>query len=232
MSVNTSEAKETKTFEQIYDDEHIHVYSFRMSTDSVPESAPAEEARVPMKRRSSDRSLRQDSPKRLARDGPGVEAENRSNSPPNWQRAHFNPASLKGDEADEWKSTIVRDMFPGLSAPAQPLIDADKDTVPAKSKTWTPRARRSPYHLPKFEGSRSTSVVYLVVGPEIRGKFDPAAADALGVSKRDRGKLTKGESVTVTVDGVQNIVSPDMCMGHSEKATVRRALNSWFISSC
>jgi hypothetical protein len=63
-------------------------------------------------------------------------------------------------------------------------------------------------------------VAYLVVGPEIRGKFDAAAADALGVLKRDRGKLTKGESVTVTVNGAQSVVTPDMCIGKSEAPTV------------
>ncbi|KAF8605692.1 hypothetical protein BDV93DRAFT_45569 [Ceratobasidium sp. AG-I] len=220
MSVKTSEVQETKAFEQIYEDEHIQVYSLPMSTDTVPESAPAEETRVPMKRRSSDRSLRQDSPKRVARDGSSPNAEDHSptiNMPPGWQRSHSNPTSLEGDEADEWKSRIVRDMFPGLTAQAP--VEVDKEPVPGKGKAWTPRARRSPHHLPKFEGSRSTSVVYLVVGPEIRGKFDPAAADALGVAKRDRGKLTKGESVTVTVDGIQTTVTPDMCMGDSEKAT-------------
>ncbi|CAE6423320.1 unnamed protein product [Rhizoctonia solani] len=133
---------------------------------------------------------------------------------------HYTPhtSALKGTEADEWRATIIRDMFPGRSSQDQAVQTVNKETSsPGKSRA--PRPRRSLNRLPAFEESESVSVAYLVLGPEIRGKFNPAAADALGVPKTARGKLTKGESVTVTVNGIQNVVTPDMCMGKSEAPT-------------
>lgn len=213
MRATTSEVSHPQGFEKIYEDVFVRVYACPM----LPQVS--EDISIPIKRKSSSSSLRPDSPKRLARSGAD---KGRDNGSPPRQQYHFNPTSLKGAEADEWRSTIIQDMFPGL--PEQGAsTDTGKDRS-GKNKHWVPRARRSQHRLPKFDGPLSTSVAYLVLGPEIRGKFDPAAADALGVSKRDRGKLTKGESVTVTINGTQNIVTPDMCMGKSETPTVSCAI--------
>lgn len=212
MRANTSEVSHTNGFEKIYEDTFIRVYAFPM----LPQSS--EDVLVPVKRKLSNSSLQSNSPKRLARDGNSDEPEADRRSPVR-QQPHPNPTSLKGAEASEWRSTIIRDMFPGLQEETQVSTGTDSSPKSGKNK-WMPRARRSHHRLPKFDGSLSTSVLYLVLGPEIRGKFDPVAADALGVARRDRGKLTKGESVTVTVDGVQKVVTPDMCMGKSEIPTV------------
>ncbi|CAE6445219.1 unnamed protein product [Rhizoctonia solani] len=205
MSANTTEINHTQGFEKVYEDTFIRVYAFPMSPQ-VPGDVS-----IPIKRKASGSSLRSSSPKRLVRDNSdGTLGSSRQRSP--------STTSLKGADADEWRSTIIHDMFPGHSSQNQvPPSVNEEASLPGKSRA--PRPRRSLNRLPLFEGPRSTSVVYLVLGPEIRGKFDPAAADNLGVSKRDRGKLTKGESVTVTVNGVQNIVTPDMCMGKSEAPT-------------
>jgi ribonuclease Z len=67
---------------------------------------------------------------------------------------------------------------------------------------------------------------YLVVGPRTRGKFDVEKAVALGVPRGPlRGKLTKGESITVEVevDGkmIQRTVKPDDVLGKAEPRGVR-----------
>lgn len=82
--------------------------------------------------------------------------------------------------------------------------------------------------LPKYSKDSASfppSMSYVIIGPRTRGKFDTVKADALGVLKKQRGKLTKGESVTVSaqVDGksVTRIVNPEDCIGPSEKPAVR-----------
>jgi ribonuclease Z len=221
MSIKSVETPATESFEKVYQDEFVRVYSVLMSPHISSDLEPGQKLLVPSKRKSSNTSLRLGSPKRAARSGA---SDTEDSTPPktslNWNHPSFNPSSLTGEEASEWRSIIIRDMFPGEEQ--TPATNLDKEPPSGRSKPWVPRARKSQQRLPKFEGPRSTSAAYLVLGPEIRGKFDPAAADALGVAKRDRGKLTRGESVTVTADGVQTIVTPSMCVGKSETPTVCR----------
>ncbi|QRV81873.1 beta-lactamase superfamily protein [Ceratobasidium sp. AG-Ba] len=218
MFVKFVETPQTGSFEKVFEDEFIRVFAFPM-IPSPPQSDSESQPTVPSKRRSSNSSLRPDSPKRVTRDNVNNAGKRSSHEPRDpsfdWQHPSFNPSSLSGKQADEWRSIIIRDMFPGFPEPGT----ANESSAAGRGKPKGQRARRSQQPLPKYDGPRSISTVYLVLGPEIRGKFDPVAADALGVPKRDRGKLTKGESVTVTVDGVQRVVTPNMCMGQSETAT-------------
>ncbi|CAE6409731.1 unnamed protein product [Rhizoctonia solani] len=206
MSANTTEITQAQGLEKIYEDTFIRVYAFSMSPQI------SEGISIPVKRKASGGSLRSSSPKRPVRDNSDGGSE-RSGT-----QHSRNTSTLKGAEADEWRATIICDMFPGRSSQNQAPATVNKENSPP-GISRAPRPRRSLNRLPVFEGSISTSVAYLILGPEIRGKFDPKAADALGVPKRERGKLTKGESVTVTVNGVQNIITPDMCMGESEAPT-------------
>ncbi|KAF8734941.1 tRNase Z endonuclease, partial [Rhizoctonia solani] len=206
MRANTTEITQAQGLEKIYEDTFIRVYAFSMSPQI------SEGISIPVKRKASGGSLRSSSPKRPVRDNSDGGSER---SRPQHSR---NTSTLKGVEADEWRATIIRDMFPGRSGQNQAPVTLNKESSPPGISRAS-RPRRSLNRLPVFEGSTSTSVAYLVLGPKIRGKFDPTAADALGVPKRERGKLTKGESVTVTVNGVQNIITPDMCMGESEAPT-------------
>ena len=69
------------------------------------------------------------------------------------------------------------------------------------------------------------TLAYIAVGPRVRGKFDVKSAEELGVpSGPKRGKLTRGESVTVKVkvDGqfVDRVVRPEECVGESETPVV------------
>jgi ribonuclease Z len=73
--------------------------------------------------------------------------------------------------------------------------------------------------------SAKPTLAYIAVGPRVRGKFDVEKAQELGVpSGPKRGKLTRGESVTVRVkvDGkfVERIVRPEECVGESETPVV------------
>jgi ribonuclease Z len=70
--------------------------------------------------------------------------------------------------------------------------------------------------LPTWRGRRMATS-YLLEGPEYRGKFDAALADKLQVSKRDRAKLARGESVNNTIG---DVITPEMVLGPSSPAAV------------
>ena len=96
------------------------------------------------------------------------------------------------------------------------------------------RARLPPgFHkqLPKYDSpsasasSSRPTLAYIAVGPRVRGKFDVKKADELGVPfGPERGKLTKGESVTVKVkvngQFVERVVQPEECVGENETPVV------------
>ncbi|KAI1175847.1 hypothetical protein F4777DRAFT_588319 [Nemania sp. FL0916] len=63
--------------------------------------------------------------------------------------------------------------------------------------------------LPKTEPSKQ-SLCYIVKGHDRRGKFNPQAAERLGVAKQDYRRLTNNESVQAK-DG--SIVAPEMVLG-------------------
>jgi ribonuclease Z len=79
------------------------------------------------------------------------------------------------------------------------------------------------------------ALAYIAVGPRVRGKFDVKKAEELGVPfGPKRGKLTKGESVTVKVkvDGriVERVVKPEECVGESEVPVVSQGV--FFLWRC
>lgn len=97
----------------------------------------------------------------------------------------------------------------GRDAFFQSLESPPKRVYPGRLKKRLPRAEQA-----------VSAVSYLVVGPATRGKFDAATATKLGIVKGpDRGRLTRGESVTLA-DG--RVVTPDMCIGPSVPPSVRR----------
>lgn len=65
---------------------------------------------------------------------------------------------------------------------------------------------------------------YLVMGPQYRGKFDAEKAHSLGIKGPDRGRLTKGETITIQVqDGdsvIERVIKPEDVIGESEKSSV------------
>jgi ribonuclease Z len=81
--------------------------------------------------------------------------------------------------------------------------------------------------LPSFTPHvRDGSTAYIVVGPRVRGKFDAKRAEELGLFGALRGKVTRGETVTFTVDDgtgvkVQRTVRPEDCLAEPETKKVR-----------
>jgi len=81
--------------------------------------------------------------------------------------------------------------------------------------------------LPSFTPPvRDGSTAYIVVGPRVRGKFDVKRAEELGLFGPLRGRVSRGETVTFTVDDgtgakVQRTVRPEDCLGEAETKKVR-----------
>jgi ribonuclease Z len=90
--------------------------------------------------------------------------------------------------------------------------------------------RRLPPLVHRLPQSRfpddATILVYVVVGPRVRGKFDVEKANALGLPRGPLyGRLARGETVSFMVDDgnggkVERVVRPDDCIGKSERRGV------------
>ena len=86
--------------------------------------------------------------------------------------------------------------------------------------------------LPSFTPPvRDGSTAYIVVGPRVRGKFDVKRAEELGLFGSSRGRVTRGETVTLTVDDgtgvkVQRTVRPEDCLGEPETRKVRPLISA------
>ena len=65
---------------------------------------------------------------------------------------------------------------------------------------------------------------YLIVGPRCRGKFNAEKAHELGVVGPDRTRLTRGETIEITVrvgeETIKRVIKPEDVIGKSEKASV------------
>jgi ribonuclease Z len=183
----------------------------------------------------------------------------------------FDPATLEGDEADDWRQLIIEHIFTWMEPPSRHQLppkpankkgkrertagDIETETLeahpPQASLTSLPQAphwaegpaklqekppRRGPKvaspagslkPLPTFTPPvRDGSTAYIVVGPHVRGKFDAKRAEELGLYGPLRGRVTRGETVTFTVDDgtgakVQRTVRPEDCMGEHETTKVR-----------
>ncbi|KAJ7493248.1 hypothetical protein B0H11DRAFT_2394589 [Mycena galericulata] len=162
----------------------------------------------------------------------------------------FSAEKLKGELADEWRTLMVKTMFPAASSPTvRPCRDRDQPQNKRQRKTVEPEKSHIPeyskdvdmysrpripagYHhqLPKFTPSWSVgagaapTLAYVVVGTAIRGKFDVEKSIALGVPTKKRSELTQGKEITVTVkEGdmtVERVVRPRDCIGPSEPPPV------------
>jgi len=73
--------------------------------------------------------------------------------------------------------------------------------------------------------SLNPTMSYLIVGPRYRGKFNPEKARELGVVGLDRSRLTRGETITITVnvgeETIERVIRPEDVIGKSERASVR-----------
>ncbi|PCH45067.1 hypothetical protein WOLCODRAFT_155082 [Wolfiporia cocos MD-104 SS10] len=112
---------------------------------------------------------------------------------------------------------------------AKELEEEPEPTPSTSQRQWDPLSANRNRRLPQFdpEGNlpRDQTLCYILVGPRSRGKFDAKKADELGVFRADRAKLTKGQSVVVTVDDgdgnkIERIVLPEDCVAPPESPQV------------
>lgn len=154
--------------------------------------------------------------------------------------ATFNPSHLSPADLQKWCDHVVRDMFQNnaqarLSKRA-PSATPSPSTSPRLgspiSSSKRPRTNnvflapdgtinaarpdpRAPLPLPS-DSDVETQMLYICQAPDVRGKFDVAKANTLGVPNGPlRGKLTRGESIEVpdpNVDGGTRVVMPEDCL--------------------
>ncbi|OSX63293.1 hypothetical protein POSPLADRAFT_1045665 [Postia placenta MAD-698-R-SB12] len=237
-----------------YTDENIRLYAIPLH--AVPAS-PAEgenTAAVHGKRKRSpspDSSFKRPAPSDPA--APTTSDEDLEHVPrPLLERiaeSGFSPLELSGEDAEEWRRMVVANMFP-CSPPAEepikkrkqkqkdvtPPVVAEAEPQPVQPQVdpimynaaYAHRSRR----LPPFAhpDSGPATLCYIVVGPRVRGKFDAARANALGVQGKLRALLTQGQSVSFMVDDgtgnmVERTVMPEEVVGPSEQPHVTMILD-------
>jgi hypothetical protein len=142
----------------------------------------------------------------------------------------FRPALLSSTQARDWTSKIVSNMFPGGSANRwdtarefklkqhiNPFVATDGSILPSASDVRYPLPLPSPRDL-------ATELVYIFQTPPVRGKFDAAMADKLGVPKgKARGLLVKGEEIQVedaSAPGGKRVVRSEHCMSPTVQGSV------------
>ncbi|KAI1325207.1 beta-lactamase-like protein [Xylariaceae sp. FL0255] len=150
------------------------------------------------------------------------------------------PAAESSDESHKFAETVVKEMFDSdwtpdalyettlhqAALPAKIFVrnekghlkvydgplpggDVEVPDIPVRLRRPWPGATIDT--LPPNTPSLS-SMCYLVKSHDRRGRFDPKAAEALGIAKKDYKILSAGESLPGK-DGV--IVTPDMVLGKS-----------------
>lgn len=180
-----------------YEDGNVKIYAIP-STSDVGSSTHTDgnEAQLvsSLKRKHSHSEEEESQRKRSGSEGSGPDlSPDRRRSRLQWQNG-----------VDDWRQMVISRMFPGT------------DGIQFRAEheiTFKDLKKR----LPTWRGRR-TATSYLLEGPEYRGKFDAALADKLQVSKRDRAKLARGESVNNTIG---DVITPEMVLGPSSPAAVR-----------
>ncbi|KDQ60306.1 hypothetical protein JAAARDRAFT_125659 [Jaapia argillacea MUCL 33604] len=210
------------------------------SITTQPSSSKLKRKRAPSPQHSSKRTLvRTSEEEHSANHSPQVDSLDRVRQLP-----AFSPSPLEGEMAQEWRRLLIKSMIYGHPSATLTVNDAEDPPSSKKGKgkrsASEPTANRSYpsqpvgwYHrLPRFQPpseqnagfSRASKSVmsYLLVGPEVRGKFDAQKAETLGVRGFLRGQLTRGKTITFKVDDgngrmIERVVKPEDCVGPPEK---------------
>ncbi|GAA5984538.1 hypothetical protein JCM10908_003390 [Rhodotorula pacifica] len=188
--------------EPIHADQNLVVYAFPLEAASSSTSASAglgNSDDVPVSI-ASPKNGEPSSPSRKRRRSSSASPPPRPKSPPGEasfypSSASFNPARLIGQEASQWRSLVLRDMFRGTHF--EPAPPPQPPASPSGRRISSPAYLPQP--LPPFERQRGPHALsYLVVGPRLRGKFLPEKARAAGVKPgKAFAKLVSGERVWV-----------------------------------
>lgn len=194
LRLTTAEV-ENNTSEPIFKDENLTVYAIQVFASEQQTDNNASGPSSPnLKRKHPNTNENAPSPKRLSISG--------ANS--NLHVHRDSPFRLQNEDAQSWRRMVVSRMFPG-------------DGGVCFNANHSIASRHLKKRLPSWS-QHQVATSYLALGPEYRGKFNPAIADSLGVPKgRERGLLAKGESISLP-DG--KVITPDMVLGSSSPAIV------------
>ncbi|KAE9385771.1 hypothetical protein BT96DRAFT_928646 [Gymnopus androsaceus JB14] len=153
----------------------------------------------------------------------------------------FSPAALPPSQAQEWRDMMVDVMFPASKTIGQKNKGKGKGPAPKESRRkdkWSYAAKDgnvddygrpqliSGYHaqLPRFTLAEilpsALSLSYLVIGPRIRGKFDGAKAEAMGVPRPLRKNIANGETVQFKRKKTTNTSSSSSATTEVEMETI------------
>ncbi|EIW77124.1 hypothetical protein CONPUDRAFT_139171 [Coniophora puteana RWD-64-598 SS2] len=242
----------SSSMEPIYKDENISVYAVPIMPRQAEAVRPVTEPSS--KRKHSPSPTRPAKRLALSPDAQSSPFNATDRLQSMMKNGNFNASHLYGDVAQAWRTVLVQKMFPKPFPVPDPDTKKKKkqkppvpasapDSVPAPDPNQPPAPppeHRRPIPFPgyssplppldpDFSGSkdlrRRPCLAYAVVGPRVRGKFDVKKAEELGIKGSQRGKLTKGESVTVTVDDgagkkIERVIRPEECVGESESAGI------------
>ncbi|BGP27122.1 3' tRNA processing endoribonuclease [Rhodotorula toruloides] len=218
--------------EPVHADANLIVYGFPLtpSASLSPTTAPhdsavksnGEDGSESLKRRRSSLSVSPPPPAK----SPRRTSPRRGPSPLFDPAAeNFNPARLQGANAARWRYLVVRDMFRGTAF--EPAPDPLPTTTPSGRHVPGPAYRQK--SLPPLSRTfKPATPTYLVVGPKLRGKFQPEKAIALGVPPgRAFARLVAGETVWARATPVDELVMPPgkIETKKEKKARLKKAAN-------
>jgi len=104
-----------------------------------------------------------------------------------------------------------------------PWVDGAAESTDANRRGNVASSR---LQLPRFLPSDATqALAYVIVGPQVRGKFNAVRAKELGLVGRNCGLVARGATVTFTVDDgkggtIERTVRPEEVMGATELPNV------------
>ena len=221
--------------EPTYADENITVYSIPLFPE-VDENArpPFSESRAGSSSKRKRRASSASPPRRETEGELSTEAQNL----PLVDRMRLNgflPTTLVGEDAQEWRKMVVKNMFPATKQKSRKNVDKDADDASAPRRqpgSFNPGS--SMKQLPRMNLTKDSepitlhqkpSLAYIVVGPKTRGKFDAKKAGELGLKGKLRGLVAGGHTVTFTTtnaDGqeVERTIRPEECVAPGDNPAV------------
>lgn len=237
--------------EALFRDENLTVYGLHLTantdtdveeihdnpTDDCPDTTTGKRRRAPSPDSQSKRT-------RLEDESPATSIREQM------KQSKFSPTSLSGLAAHEWRKLVIEAMFPAsrraVNTANHPQTKNNKTDTSQMEITTPPGdhpaidpteeephftySRGLPHRdlkLPVFEReSPPDTLCYICVGPRVRGRFHADKAKALQIPRGPlMGKLTKGETITFTVDDgkggkVERTVKPEDCVDPPEASKV------------
>ncbi|KAK4055371.1 hypothetical protein OIO90_003209 [Microbotryomycetes sp. JL221] len=201
---------------QIFADNNITVHALPL-TATVNSTHPRS-----LKRKRSQTSFSSSSPELSPNNHSNSTPVSSSKVNKDMSSPSFRPRQLEGDAAAEWRTHVLSDMFRGtefgkLEKPTRLSSSSNLSTRSSSNETMgtelfaksqihrgrTPAYLLQPLppafdHLENVTSRQTTTVSYIVVGPTIRGKFQPQIAIDKGVKPGTAFKrLIAGERVWV-----------------------------------